>query len=185
MTSYVVTEGRFDEQILSAVAAQLLPGRHVVFVDGKGKSNAISLARSLLSARKQPVAFMVDADTVDSNLIQEQRQSFESLLGLVALRSLWTVGLFEPELERCLFRDPSFAERLFGGPLSERHCILSEYAPRRVLGELSRERWRTEDKDRSELLRRLAQEDLTPLTKEPAVSDMLAFLGKVGERSAA
>ena len=185
MTSYVVTEGRLGEEILSAVVQQLLPGKHVVCVDGKGRSHAISLARSLLSVRRQPVAFMVDARTVDRALIQEQKQSFESLLGLVAPASLWKVALFEPELERCLFRDLGFAERLFGGPLSERHRLLCEYDPRRVVRELSRERWHTEDQDSTELLRCLAAEDLAPLAAEPAIHLMLAFLSEVNQRSAA
>jgi hypothetical protein len=185
VTSYVVTEGKLDEQILSMIAKQFLPGRNIVFVDGKGRSNAISLARSLLSARKEPVAFVVDADTVNPGLIEEQRQSFESLLGLVAVRSLWMVALFEPELERCLFRDPSFAERLFGGALSERQRALVDYDPKRVVMELSRERWGTEDRDHTELLRRLSQEDLAPLKEEPAIADLLRFLERVSERSAA
>ncbi len=184
MTNYVVTEGSRDVEILSAVARQFLPGRRIVFVDGQGKSNAVSLARSLLSARKQPVAFVVDADTVDRDLIHEQRQTLESLLGLVAVRSLWTAALFEPTLERCLFRDLGFAERLFGGLLSERQRVLAEYDPRRLLQELSRERWHTEDKEHAELLRRLSQHDLTPLTEEPAIRDMVKFLEKAGDLSA-
>lgn len=115
MTNYVVTEGSRDVEILSAVARQFLPGRRIVFVDGQGKSNAVSLARSLLSARKQPVAFVVDADTVDRDLIHEQRQTLESLLGLVAVRSLWTAALFEPTLERCLFRDLASPSASSGG----------------------------------------------------------------------
>jgi hypothetical protein len=185
MTTYVVTEGKLDEQILSAVIGQLMPGRSIVVVTGGGKSNAVSLARSLLAVRKEPVAFVVDADTVDPALIQEQRQSFESLLGLVAGRGTWMVALFVPELERCLFRDIGFAERLFGGPLSEHQRVLAEYDPRRVLKELSRERWHTEDKDHAELLKHLSRGDLAPLTEEPALRDMLKFLEEVSERSAA
>lgn len=188
MKSYVVVEGKLDVDILSAVKRSVAPGIDVVFVDGKGKSNAVSLARSLLVARKCPVALVVDADTVNPNLVQEQRQGFESLLGLVAPRDLWAVVMFEPEIERCLFRDPGFTERLFGDPLSERDRVLAEYNPRRALYELAVGRWGVGDGKQAihgELVRRLGLLDLKALAEDPAVKELLAFVQGVSARSAA
>ncbi len=184
MTCYVVTEGKSDEQVLAFVVAQLCPGRNIVVTAGGGKSSAVSLARSLLSVRKEPLALTLDADTLDPDLLHEQRAGLETLLGLVAPPGLWKVALFQPTLERCFFRDAGFAERFFEGPLSERHRVLAEYDPKRALAELSRERWHAEPSS-AELLARLGRQDLAPLTQEPALREMLAFLEAASERSAA
>jgi hypothetical protein len=185
MASYVVSESKADQQILSAIVKRLLPGQNIVVADGDGKSNGISLARSLLVARRQPVAFAVGAHTLDPDLIREQRQSDQMLLDLVADQNSWIAVLFEPELEGCFFRDDVFTERLFGGQISERQRDLAAYDPRRVLRELSLERWGTEDKGRSVLLAHLAKHDLAPLERDPAIESLVRFLDGVSKRSAA
>jgi hypothetical protein len=185
MASYVVSESEPDQRILSAVVKRLLPGQNVVVADGDGKSNGISLARSLLVARRQPVAFAVGAHTQDPDLLREQQQSIDMLLNLVADPSSWAAILFVPELERCFFRDPGFSARLFGGPLSDRQRDLAEYDPRRVLRELAGERWGTEDPDHAVLLEHLAGHDLAPLADDPGIATLVRFLDGVSKRSAA
>jgi hypothetical protein len=185
MASYVVSGSEPDQRVLSAIIKRLLPGQNIVVADGGGKSNGISLARSLLVARRQPVAFAVSAHTRDPDLIREQQQNVDMLLGLVADASSWAAVLFVPELEGCLFRDPAFARRLFGKPLSDHQRDLAEYDPRRVFRDLAAKHWKTEDAERSVLLEHLAELDLAPLAKDPAIATLVAFLTRVSERSAA
>jgi hypothetical protein len=126
----------------------------------------------------------LDAGTLNPDLVHEQRAGLSTLLGLVAAPGMWKVALFEPALERCVFRDAAFAERLFGGSLSKRQRVLAEYDPKRALAELSQERWGSTE-DRAELVRRLAGGDLTPLTEEPALREIVEFLREASARSAA
>jgi hypothetical protein len=118
MSSYLVVEGARDIEIL----APLVTGagiKDVHFVAAGGKHYTTSLARSISLSRQKPVAVLVDSDTRDQRVIQEQRQIFEDLLRIPPSSSPCTLFLAVPDLEADLFPDPETFERIFGLHLSE------------------------------------------------------------------
>jgi hypothetical protein len=179
MKSHIVTEGGpFDRDILKAFVQDVLPDLDVRVVAAGGKSNTISLARTMLRESREPLALVVDADTIHADLVREQRQELETALGLVADPSLWTVALFEPAIERCFFRNIPFLEDLLGKKLTDVQRALSEYDPRRVLSEL-------ESDYRTTLPRRLMGKSLAPLKDDPTLRQVCVFLEDAHRRAAA
>lgn len=183
MKSYVVVEGAFDAALVSTVIERFLPEQEIIVTEAGGKSSVVSLARSLLLTRKCPVILAVDADTVDQQAINEHTQDLKALLGMTADPSLWKVVLFVPAIEVTILQDMQFAETLFNGKLTPVQRALIPYDPKRVLRELTREYWSTENG--SDVIRRLSDLDLTPLKEAPAIREILDFLAAVRHRQAA
>ncbi len=183
MKSYVVVEGTFDAELMTRLVAAFLPGQEVVVAEAGGRSSAVSLARSLLVTRNRPVLLAVDADTIDPQATRETKQDLDSLFGMAADPSLWRVVLFEPVIEVTLLSDVRFAEVLFKAKLTPEQRALIRYDPKRVLAELSRRHWNSENG--SLVVQRLAGLDLTPLAETPAIREILEFLTVAGQRSAA
>ncbi|TKD08940.1 hypothetical protein [Polyangium fumosum] len=179
MKSHVVIEGgRFDRDLVKLFVDEMLPGLDIQVDDAGGKSNTISLARTMLRESPEPLALVIDADTVKPDLIRQQRQELETALGLVADPSLWTVALFEPEIERCFFRNIPFLEDILGKKLTDVQRALSEYDPPRVLREL-------EPGYKKVLLGKLAGKSLAPLKDDPALRQVCDFLENAHRRAAA
>jgi hypothetical protein len=183
MKSYLVLEGAFDAKLMTTLVEAFLPQQEVVVVEAGGRSNAVSLARSLLIARHQPVLLAVDAETVNPRAIRETKLDLESLLGMAADPSLWRVVLFEPEIEVTLLSNVQFAEALFKAKLTSEQLVLIRYDPKKVLADLSREHLSAENGD--SVLQRLAGLDLKPLAETPAIREILEFLGAAAQRTAA
>jgi hypothetical protein len=177
--SFIVTEGgKFEEWLVAAFVKEMLPDLKVRVVAAGGRSNASSLASSVLLETREPVALVLNAHTVDPDLLRIQRQESEMLLDLAAHSSLWTVALFEPEIERCFFRRIDFVEELLGAKLTERQAALIEYDPKRILKEIA--------PDYRELLPQLlAGKSLAPLKEDPALRQVVDFLEEVHRRAAA
>ncbi len=129
MKIYVVTEGPFDGAVLEKVLSRRFKPENLVFVVAGGKSNASSLARSLLARRHEPVALVVDADAVDDEVVGEQRSNYNISLGLAGDPRLWTVALFQPTLEAVFFRDPEIVRALFRRRLAPHEEELAELPP--------------------------------------------------------
>src|SRR5690348_11092808 len=103
MKSYIVTESDLGETLISKLLHGVVPRGEFAVTHGGGLSSAISLARSLLSARPSPVALVVNARTTDTSLIQEQQLMLDDELKDVALSSRFRVILAIPQIEICLF----------------------------------------------------------------------------------
>jgi hypothetical protein len=97
----VITEGDAD----AAVLKKILPKRSdndVKIVSGGGRYAAASMARSILVAREETVAFVMEAETDSERLIAEQRSSFNELLGQVAPEARFKVFMVVPDFETIL-----------------------------------------------------------------------------------
>lgn len=140
MSVYVITEGPSDQAVLQAIwRFRLRSQEGLVISTAGGKSNASSLARSLLAKRHEPVALVLDADAVDEDIVGEQQSNFETSLGLAAEPGLWKVILFKPALEIAFFHDPCIMQRLLGYKLAPEELELARLAPKKMLAKLSRQ----------------------------------------------
>ena len=105
MNAYIVTEGQFDVALLSRLLAhEVRSGVRVV--SASGKSGAQSLARSLVAARRLPVALVLDADTTDKALVREQRLVARELLTMASPGIPTEVFMAVPSIEILFFTDP-------------------------------------------------------------------------------
>ncbi len=179
MRSNIVSEGgEFERTLLADFFERTLPGLNIRVIAGGGKWNTVSLARTLLLDLREPTALVVDADTVNENLIAEQKRELENSLSMVAEPALWTVALCEPEIERVFFRNISFVEALLGKQLTDIDKALSEYDPRRVLKQI-------EPNYKHTLPAKWRGRDLSPLKEDPALAGVYDFLDAHHRQAAA
>lgn len=138
------------------------------------ESGADALARSVLIDEHNPVALVLDADTVNPQRVAESYDYFAQSLGEVAHRKLWGIFLAVPELLSLLFADRAILESLVGGPVTEVQLVRGRYEPKVVLAELLKERGISDE----EFDRRLAQADLTPLRQLAPVRELAEFVAE-------
>lgn len=183
MTGYLVVEGPQDQILWTGIVKHMLPKADIQVIPGGGKYNAISLAETLVIRRQAPVAFVVDADTTDATLADQQKQEFETLLGLAGSHALWCVELFLPEMETCFFADPGLAEAIF--TLDVRQRALVEFAPKRVFIELVRQRWGAEKDAHRRFIDTLSSQQWSLFVRDSTIAAVLSFFRQLGNRSAA
>jgi hypothetical protein len=135
MITSVIVEGETDKQFVLAVFAAATVTQAEAVVAG-GRSSAISLARSYLTLPSRTVALLLDADTSDAALAQEQRDILDGSLGTVA--PAWQYGIFlaVPAIEATLFTTPQVAAAAFGNTLSADAMLRGKYEPKRTIAEL-------------------------------------------------
>ena len=76
---YIVVEGAADASALRRILPNEVK-KQCDFVIGRGKSAAISDARTLLTISREPVALVVDADDADPTRVREQQKILKQLL---------------------------------------------------------------------------------------------------------
>lgn len=111
MKVYIVAEGQTDVALLQRLLQGRL-GTDVEFVSGGGRSAAISLAQSLLLARLQPVALVMDADSVVIERVHEQENIYYDLLQARAMGVPFRVLLAVPAIEFLFFESPDILREL-------------------------------------------------------------------------
>ena len=175
---HVVTEGPMDEALLAFLLRRAASGRGVEIISrsGRGRSEAESLASSILAGLREPVVLVVDADSRDARRIEEQRRDFADLLGMHAPGSMWRVVLMVPEIEALLFRDPGLVREALDVELDERLLYRAKYEPRAVLKELLAEA----GVSYQDLLMRLEEADLSVLLDAPEIRQIMDFSAAVG-----
>jgi hypothetical protein len=174
----VVTEGKFDLELINLLAGPGLPADTVV-VQAGGYSAADSLARSILVDSKSRVALVVDADAIDRSQVEQRRRVLEHSLGQAGTRDRWQVTMFTPTIEAVLFRNRSVIEAAVGHPVSDADMIRGEYEPKRILKSLL-----PDYPNGSLLIKRLDSTDLTALRNQPEIREIVQFLRRTGRRAA-
>lgn len=135
MNAYLVTEGESDAKLLHVLLAdEVRQGLRVVL--GGGRSGAISLARSLNSARQVPVALVVDADTTNEGRVREERMTIGDLLRMGSSGAPIDVFLAVPELEVLLFSDRLLLTRILGREVPHDDWIAGRFEPKKALGRI-------------------------------------------------
>jgi hypothetical protein len=175
MKLYLVVEGPSDHAFLENVFSRRFDPGKLVFVVAGSKSNASSLARSLLARRHEPVALVLDADAVDDEVVGEQLSNYRTSLGLAGEPRLWTVVLFRPTLEAVFFHDPAIVETLFHRPLAPHEEELAEFAPRKVLERLLPEAGYT---SREQLANTMDAKIADRLLNVPELAELAAFAAR-------
>ncbi len=167
MICHVVTEGKSDVTLLT----ELLGTEASEIIEAGGWSGADAYARSILAARKEPVALVIDAGTSDPNRVMERRQFMENSLGQVGPHDLWRVYLVVPEIEALLFTDRDLLEGLVEQAISEEDYIRGRYEPKKVLEKL------LNGKPRQKVFEdRLPKLDLSSLYQLPLVRELRQFI---------
>jgi hypothetical protein len=138
MRAYVVAENEFDKELVESLLARRFGkgAREILVRAASGKQSAWSGARALLSGRMIPTALIVDADTIDHDLTEEQRADLEYLFGTSAPRHMWLIVLAQPEVEAVFFSDRALLERATGKKVSELDIARAALGPRAALQKL-------------------------------------------------
>lgn len=133
MNCMILVEGETDAAILRRLLAPPRVGDTAEIVVGGGSSSVVSLARSYLITRPEPVAVVVDADTTDLRRAGERRSDIVALLHMVAPSSRSEVFMAIPSIEMIFFHDKQLAEKVFGSAYDGEQRVRSEYEPKAVL----------------------------------------------------
>lgn len=175
MKSHVVVEESVDAELFNRLLADLESVERPRVVAAGGKMSCVSMARSILVLKREPVVVVVDADTLESDVIEEQRGYLEFEMRAVSTSAEWRVFVIKPELEALFFTVPSAIERFFRIQLSAEQRVRAEYAPRSVLAGLSEKPW-NDSKTRIALIRSLTEEDLMQLRDHEQISEIRKFI---------
>lgn len=137
---YIVAEGPCDASLLSVLLADIIQGGDAKVVDARGRSSAVSLARTFLATRPASVALVADADATAPERVKELEAELEDSLAAVSARERFAVCLAVPSLEACLFEDEEGLREQFGEGLSAGLTAQSRYEPKAVVSDLLRTR---------------------------------------------
>ncbi|WP_293152681.1 MULTISPECIES: hypothetical protein [unclassified Microcoleus] len=178
MITYIVCEGNFDAQLLKiAIPEKLLNDVEVVAAGGGYAIN--SLARSLVVRRQVPVMIVVDADSVEPELVQQRLKDIEEIVGGVAANTPVKVVMAVPEIEIIFFQDVSLLSRLLGYIPPKDILDMAVYQPRKALEQLIS---RSEIiHNSSEIIDRLTKEEIEILRSSSVMQEIAHFLQSVRE----
>jgi hypothetical protein len=176
MSATIVTEGSVDKALLERLLAchPRLRGNGIQVRDAGGRYGAQSKARTILTLRRESVAVVSDADTLDAEAIAEQRNLLEMQLGQAAPASEWRVILLAPEVEVLLFRDEQLRRSLLPREPSPEQLEHACSSPKQVLAELFAQAGEQPFPDA--LLRRLERADMSSLWETPELRPLAEFL---------
>jgi hypothetical protein len=108
----IVLEGQSDLVILKA----LLPeeyGKACSFVAAEGRSTLVSVARTHLIKHRQPIAVMLDTDTMEPTAILEIVRTTRYLMGSIAGNTAFDIVYCTPNVEMIFFNPDINFKRYF------------------------------------------------------------------------
>ncbi|WP_349370363.1 hypothetical protein [Salinarimonas sp.] len=131
----LVTEGILDERLWRALLRATRQDGVRVLSAG-GRSAAVSKANTILVLRDEPVALVLDADTSDRRLLENETATARFALQLGADDVPAEAFLIVPATEALYLSDDAFIAQMLGRPLTEVQRVRAEYEPQRVIREL-------------------------------------------------
>ena len=167
---YIVTESDADIGILR----KLLPSdivKDVGFIAGSNRYGAHSLATSILAVKRCPVGLVMGTDTVDENVIQEQKEYIQELLQRASAGIQFGVFLVVPEIEAILFQDATLISEMNGQSVSTFELELAKAQPKSYLAR--------SHKDAQTILDDLDSESLENLRRHPLIDELNQFLNSI------
>jgi hypothetical protein len=168
---YLLVEGQNDAAFLRKVLSpEALRGVELI-VAGQGIA---SLARSLLIVRRCPVAVLIDADSIEPDVVAEEQQSTEELIRLAAASTPVKVVTAVPQIESWFFAAPKSIERVIGAKVSDDFIELGQRDPKGVLKLLARKNngeWEVE-----KAIDMLEASDIDRIRAIPVVEELTTFL---------
>jgi hypothetical protein len=170
MKVYVLTEGQTDARLFGLLLRNRSETEFTVVPAG-GKSATISLGQSMLIARQQPVALIIDADSISPEGIREQELLYHDMLSSPSMGTPFLLLLAVPEIEYVFFESKAILARA-GIALTEREAADARYHPKQVLDGLLRKK----DWSRSEFFSQLPPSALEEMAKLPLAAELIEFI---------
>jgi hypothetical protein len=170
---YILVEGPTE----AAFLRRILPPealKDAELVIAGGSSGIPSLARSVLVRRKSPIAVVIDADSVDPDVVAERQQSTEELIRAADASIPIKVVSAVPEIEAWLFATPETIERILGQNLSADWLSLGKRDPRGVLQQLAENNKKKWDMDQA--ISTLNAQDIERIRAISEVAELSTFL---------
>lgn len=165
---YLVTEGPADTKILQ----RLLPTQvasQTEFV--QARHDALSLATTLLTVRRRPLALVIDADTTNAASVQERVDSLRFLLRQAGGNVPHEIFVAVPEIEIVFLQDRALFERLVQRSLSDLEWRLAQLSPKETITSLVRPSSSVMD-----LLAQLTERDIAVLRQHELIKGISDFL---------
>ncbi len=135
-TVHIIVEGRTDQILLEKLLADLEKSLHIRFHIAGQRNSAHPLARILQVRLGEPVALVLDADTNDNRMAEDQQSMYESYLSFTSKGVPFTVILIKPAIEEILFESPEVLSDITGKTLEAKDVIIGKLAPEQYLAEL-------------------------------------------------
>lgn len=170
---YLVTEGAFDVEMLRKILPEDVVSQ-TEFITGAGRYSAQSLARSILTAKRAPVALVIDADTVEPSAIEEQKDFLKELLNQASAGTPFEVFIAVPELEVLLVDPPEVLGHISHHPPSANEAELAKLQPKKFLSELL-----AEGKGKqsiSKAIKMIDNQTLALIRQHPLIQSLSQFL---------
>lgn len=175
MPAVVVVAGPEDEQIVRALLPPAVAEGVAVVVAGL-RGSPPSTASTLLVTRRQPVALVLDAKTIDPRFAREIARDNEEVLKYVAGKIPVKVVAFLPTIEIIFFEAAPVLERVLGVPIPGELLAEARGAPKDALAKLLASH--PQVKDIPGLLARLTEEDREALRATTGIAALIDFLSR-------
>jgi hypothetical protein len=170
---YVLVEGKNDEAMLRRVLSEELL-EDVQLVNAGGSDSIPSLARSMLVRRRRPIAVLIDAHSLDPDVIDERQQGTEELIRAANSSIPVKVVTAIPEIEAWLLTTPETVARLVGQSVSQEWLDLGKRDPKHALTSMAAKANRKWDTD--EAIKSLDERDIQLIRTIPEVVALSEFL---------
>jgi hypothetical protein len=138
---HIVVEGRTDAQIIRAIVGKDLAGSLRFFASG-GRTSLATMGRNILVHEGGPVLVVMDADTTNQRLVDDQKSltylamSGVAPTGYSGLSDRVKVFAFVPEIEVIFFEVPQVLESILGKPVSEEQVQEGVLTPKTALAKI-------------------------------------------------
>lgn len=175
--AYIVTESNDAALLLK----QLIPERvssTIKFIPRTDYNWAQSTASTIVTTKQSPLVVVLDAHSVDPEMINDRRVSNEELLRFSAIAP-FKVILAVPEIEILLFQDREVVEELFDQEISEVDWARAEFIPRTILQKLLTAN--SHPATLEGLLDRLTPPMMAKLRNHPLLQEVTEFLIQVSD----
>jgi len=139
-----------------------------------GSNSALSSARTLLVAKRLPVAFVVDANTNHQSSIIEREDLLNYSLNQVSPGIPFKVFLAIPEIEIVFLQDKSLLENLAHRNFTDLEWKLAQFQPKEFLSHVLGEDFNPET-----MLSELTDGTIDVFKKHPLVRELSEFLSSV------
>jgi len=165
----VFVEGPVEESLLTQLLADLPAAGRVRIVAAGGRDDARPRARKELLVQQRPVILVIDADSIDRDIIGEQQRDLEDYFAWGAGGVPYRVLQFVPTVEAIFFDRPEVLEHLLGRKPDDIMLAAGEIAPKAVLQRMGI----TDLRDR---VRALSDADLQMLRTHPSIAAIREFV---------
>jgi hypothetical protein len=174
MRQYIVTQGLVEQAMMKRlVRDHPVLRRREIQVIARELGGASSAARTILAVDHDPVALIVDTNSIDRTAIAEQRGLTELHLGDGGLREEWEIIQGVPQVVALLFQDEDILSSLLPAPLSFEQRIVARYEPKRILTEAFTQAGKPFPEA---LIRKLRRTNLSALWKLEVLQPLERFL---------